>query len=234
MMNNGVQACIMKSSSLLEQVVGAHGRELAVIRDLVNRSARDAVSLYGKWERAPKGGVMSGMTRDRFLEFALDSADLSGSGVAVKACGDDWVRVWLPILRMWVPLRTRPPTVVVVEDNDLFPEFDLLGLPPGKPVLFWRWSRAERRLVSFSVAWAVTMDNWVIECPVRGEVEISADLMALPSRPVPGARNDDELPDELVGRWDGDEPKSENQVTDDAREESGDDDSGPALGEDTN
>jgi hypothetical protein len=172
------------------------------------------------------------MTRDRFLEFALDSADLSGSGVAVKACGDDWVRVWLPILRMWVPLRTRPPSVVLVEDNDLFPEFDLLGLPPGKPVLFWSWSKSEQRLVSFSMAWAVTMDNWVIECPVRGEVEIPADLMALPSRPVPGASNDDDDLPGMVGRWDSDESKSEDQVTDEAREESSDDNTRTALGED--
>lgn len=223
----------MKSSTPLEQVVNAHGRELAVIRDLVEKAGRDATSLYLPWGRAPKGGVMSGMTRDRFLEFAEDSAELAGSGVAVKGCGDDWVRVWLPILRMWVALRSRPRTVVAINDDGLFPIVDLFGLPPGVPVLFWRWDKAEQELGSFSVAWVATMDNWVVECPVREEVEVSPDLMALPSRPVPGAGNDDDDLPNLVRRWD-DEPKSEDQIIDEAREEASDDDTGPAMGEDTN
>jgi hypothetical protein len=223
----------MDSLSPLEQVLGAHGRELAVIRDLVEKAARDAVGLYRPWHRAPKGGVMSGMTRDRFLEFAQDSAELAGSGVAVKACGDDWVRVWLPVLRAWVPLRTRPPTVVQVNDEELFPVVDLLGLPPGYPVLFWQWNRLEQELLSFSAAWVATMDNWVIECPVREEVDIPADLMALPAgRQVSGAGNDDDDLGGLVSRWDGEEPKSEEQVTDEAREGTSDDDTGPAVGED--
>jgi hypothetical protein len=176
---------------------------------------------------------MSGMTRDRFLEFAHDSAELAGSGVAVKACGDDWVRVWLPILRAWVPLRTRPPTVVQLNDEELFPVVDLLGLPPGYPVLFWQWNRLEQELLSFSAAWVITMDNWVIECPVREEVGIPADLMALPAgRYVSGAGNDDDDLRGLVSRWDGEEPKSEDQVTDEAREGTCDDDTGPAVGED--
>ena len=73
----------------------------------------------------------------------------------------------------------------------------------------------------------------VVECPVREEVEVSPDLMALPSRPVPGASNDDDDLPNLVRRWD-DEPKSEDQITDEAREEASDDDTGPAMGEDTN
>jgi hypothetical protein len=223
----------MNSPSPLEQVVSAHGRELAVIRDLVDRAARDAVNLYRPWRRAPKGGVMSGMTRDRFLEFAQGSAELAGSGVAVKGCGDDWVRVWLPVLRMWVHLRSRPRTVVPVNDDELFPVVDLLGLPPGLPVLFWQWDRVEQGLASFSVAWVTTMDTWVVECPVREEVEIPADLMALPAaRPVPGAGNDDDDLPGLVGRWDGEEPQSEDQVNDKGREGTSDDDTGPAVGED--
>jgi hypothetical protein len=90
-------------------------------------------------------------------------------------------------------------------------------------------------MASFSVAWVITMDNWVVECPVREEVEISADLMALPAaRPVPGASNDDDDLPGLVGRWDGEEPMSEDQVTDEAREGASDDDTGPAMGEDAN
>jgi hypothetical protein len=222
----------MNSSSPLEQVVGAHGRELAVIRDLVEKAGHDATKLYRPWGRAPKGGVMSGMTRDRFLEFAHDSADLAGSGVAVKACGDDWVRVWLPLLRRWVHLRTRPKNVVLLKEDELFPVVDLFGLPPGEPILFWRWNKGEQRLATFSVAWVTTLDNWVVECPVREEVEVSPDLMTLPSSPVAGTSNDDDdLP--LVRRWD-DGPKSEDQITDEAREETSDDDTGPAVGEDTN
>ncbi len=234
-MNIGVQTCLMKSPSPLEQTVGAHGRELAVVRDLLDKAARDAVELYTPWGRTPKGGVMSGMTRDRFLEFAQDSAELAGSGVTVKACGDDWVRVWLPVLRAWVHLRSRPRTVVLMIEDELLPEYDLLGLPAGLPVLFWRWDKAEQRLMSFSVAWVTTMDNWVIECPVWEEVEISADLMALPAgRPVPGAGNDDDDLPGLVGRWDGEEPMAEDQVTDEARAGTSDDDTGPAVGEDAN
>jgi hypothetical protein len=233
MVNIGVQTCLMNSPSPLEQVVSVHGRELAVIRDLVDKAAQDAVGLYRPWGRAPKGGVMSGMTRDRFLEFAQDSAELAGSGVAVKGCGDDWVRVWLPALRMWVHLRSRPRNVVPVNDDELFLVVDLFGLPPGLPVLFWQWDKVEQRLMSFSVAWVITMDNWVVECPVREEVEISADLTALPmSRPVPGEGNDDDDLPGLVGRWDDEEPKSEDQVTDEAREGASDDDTSPAVGED--
>lgn len=225
----------MKSPSPLEQAVAAHGRELAVLRDLLDKAARDAVKLYAPWGRGPKGGVMSGMTRDRFLEFAQDSAELAGSGVAVKACGDDWVRVWLPTLRAWVHLRSRPRTVIPVVEDELFPVYDLLGMPPGLPVLFWRWDRIEGRLATFSVAWVSTMDNWVVECPVREEVEISADLMALPAgRPVPGAGNDDDDLPGLVGRWDSEESMSEDQVTDEGREGTSDDDTGPAVGEDPN
>jgi len=233
--NNGVQTCLMKSPSPLEQAVGVHGRELAVLRDLVEKAARDAIKLYTPWRRAPKGGVMSGMTRDRLLEFARDSAELAGSGVAVKACGDDWVRVWLPVLHAWVHLRTRPQNVTLLVEDELFPEDDLVGWPPGVPVLFWRWDKAEQQLASFSVAWVTTMDNWVVECHVRQEVPISAGLMALPAaRPVPGAGNDDDDLRGLVGRWDGEESKSEDQVTDEAREGSSDDNTGPAVGEDAN
>lgn len=206
-----------------------------MLRDLLGRAAHDAVGIYTPWGRAPKGQVMSGMTRDRFLEFAQDSAELAGSGVAVKAAGDDWVRVWLPLLRAWVHLRSRPRNVVPVIEDELFPGYDLLGLPQGLPVLFWRWDRIERQLATFSLAWVTTMDNWVVECPVREEVEVSPDLMALPaSRPVPGAGNDDDELSGLVGRWDGEEPMTEDQVTDDAREGKGDDDTGPAMGEDAN
>jgi hypothetical protein len=235
MMNIKVQTCAMKSLSPLEQVVRCHGRELAVIRDLVEKAARDAVMLYRPWGRAPKGGVMSGMTRDRFLEFAQDSAELTGTGVAVKGCGDDWVRVWLPALHMWVHLRSRPRTVVPVNDDELFIVYDLFGLPPGCPVLFWQWNKAEQQLATFSVAWVTCMDNWVVECPVREELEISAGLMALPAlRPVPGEGNDDDDLPGLVGRWGDGEPKSEDQVTDEAREGGSDDDTGSALGEDAN
>jgi hypothetical protein len=162
---------------------------------------------------------------------------------------------------MWVPLRTNPGTIVVVEDDELFPQVDLVGLPPGQPVLFWQWDKRQQQLASFSVAWVITMDNWIIECPVREEVEIPAGLMALPAtrsvqgadnddddlpglvglqdgdeptsdRPAEVAGNDDDLPG-LVGRWDGDEPKSEDQINDEAREGTSDDDTSPAVGEDT-
>ena len=168
----------MKSSTPLEQVVSAHGRELAVIRDLVEKAGRDAIGLYRPRTVPPRGESFRD-DRDRFLEFAEDSAELAGSGVAgvaVKGCGDDWVRVWLPILRMWVALRSRPRTVIATNDDGLFPIVDLFGLPPGVPVLFWRWDKAEQELASFSVAWVATMDNWVVECPVREEVEVSPDL----------------------------------------------------------
>lgn len=222
----------MKSSTLLEQAVAAHGRELAVVRALLEQAATDAVALYKPWRRSPKGSALSAMTRDRFLELAPDSAELAGSGVAVKSCGEDWVRIWLPRLSWLIPLRTRPK-VVRLEDDSLFPD-DLFGPPHGTPVLLWRWNIEKSEMTHFSLTRVVTMDNWVVECPIFESIDISADLIAMKptgsSTPV-GAANDDDDLGGLVGRWDSEEPQSEAEHTDELGKEERDD-PGFAVGDD--
>jgi hypothetical protein len=184
---------------------------------------------------------MSALTRDKFLELAEGSTDLGASDVAVKPCGEDWVRVWLPKLRTWVPLRRRPETVISIEQPGLFSEeedeeVDLLGWPAGFPVLFWRWSHNEHQLSYFSVAWVVSKEKWFIECPILQEIEIPPDLMALPAGgPMPaGIRNDDDDLPGLVTRRDPEESLSEDQVTDNADGGARDDGTNPAVGEDGN
>ena len=232
----------MRSPSPLAQAVAAHGRDLAVLRSLFEEAARDTSRLCAPRGRPPKGTAMSALTRDKFLELVESCADLGESGVAVKPCGEDWVRVWLPELKAWVPLRHRPGTVVYVTEDGLFDddEFDadrdLLGWPSGSPFLFWDWSHKEGRLLFYGVAWVISKQKWVIECRVRHEIEISSDLVALPaSSSVPsGARNDDDDLRDIVSRWESDEPESEEEVTDRADESARDDRANPAMGEDTN
>ena len=223
----------MKSSTLLEQAVAAHGRELAVVRALLEQAATDAVGLYKPWLRSPKGSALSAMTRDRFLELAPDSTGLAASGVVVKSCGEDWVRVWLPKLSWLVPLRTRPK-VIRLEDDGLFPE-DLFGPPPGTPVLFWRWNIEQSELTHFSLTRVANMDNWVVECPTFESIEISADLITMKppgSSTLAGTANDDDDLGGLVGRWDSEEPQSEAEHTDELGKE-GRDDPGFAVGDDS-
>ena len=238
MMKNSVQTWPMRSPSPLEQSVAAHGRELAVLRGLLDEAARDTAKLCEPRGRAPKGTAMSALTRDKFLELAEGCTELAASRVAVKPCGEDWVRVWLPELQIWMPLRHRPETVVLVEQAGLLSEEDedLLGWPGGSPVLFWRWNHAKHRLSSYSVAWVTSKKKWFMECPVREEIEISADLMALPVGGfVPtGARNDDDDLPGVVTRWDTAEPLTEDQATDKADEGAKDEGTNPAVGEDGN
>lgn len=203
------------------------------MRALLEQAASDAVGLYAPWQRNPKGSALSAMARDRFLELSQYSADLAGSGVVVKSCGEDWVRIWLPKLSWLVPLRTRPK-VIRLEADSLFPE-DLFGPAPGTPVLFWRWNMEQGELTHFSLTRVVNMDNWIVECPIFESIEISADLIAL--TPVgnatpTGAANDDDDLGGLVGRWDRQEPVSEAENTDELGKEECDDDAEWAVGDD--
>jgi hypothetical protein len=222
----------MTSPTPLENAVAAHGRELAVLRALVGQAAADAVGLYGPWHRTPKGSALSAMTRDRFLELSGHSADLAGSGVAVRSCGEDWVRIWLPKLSWLVPLRARP-RIVRVEEPGLFPD-DMFGPALGSPVLFWRWDTVERKLASFSLARVTSMDNWVLECPVLESIDIRDDLAAMPAGrlvPAGGSNEDDDLAG-VVGRWDREDPVSEAEHTDELRKDTRDDNIDPAMGAD--
>jgi hypothetical protein len=219
------------SPAPLTQVVAAHGGELAVIRRLLEEAAREAIKLYRPWKRLPKGTALSAMTRDRFLELAEDCEELAGGGVVVKSCGEDWVRVWLPGPGWIVSLRSRPKVISVEEEGGLF-DLDLFGAPRGTPVLFWRFNAAEDRLASFSMARVADM-AWVLEAEVLEEVEITDGLTALISGrvTVPGSGNDDDDLENVVGRWDNDEPLSEAEVADEIYEDDHDDERGPALGE---
>jgi hypothetical protein len=222
------------SSSPLAEAVATHGRELAVVRRLVEAAAGDAVGLYKPWRRAPKGSALSAMTRDRFLELAQGSAELAGSGVVVKSCGEDWVRVWFPKLGWMVPLRTRPK-VIRLEEPGLFPA-DLWGAPPGNPVIFWRWGKKEQRLTHFSLAQVTEMDDkYGTECVALENIEITAGVVPMHVSPIiDGAANDDDDLRDLVGRWGSDEPRSEDQVTDELDKDNRDDRTDPAMGEDGN
>ncbi len=101
--------------------------------------------------------------------------------------------------------------------------------------MFWKWDRDEQRLGSFSLAWVLSMEGWVVECRVLDEIDIPEDLMALPAgRPPAGTGNDDDDLPGLVGKWDVEESRSEDEVTDDAREDGSDGETGPAVGDDAN
>lgn len=225
----------MTSPSPLAQAVAVHGRGLVALRGVLEQSASDAVDLYQPWRRVPKGSALSAMTRDRFLELVGECEELAGSGVTVRSCGEDWVRVWLPHLGWMVPLRTRPK-ILHIGDPGLFPE-DLFGPPLGLPVLFWRWDHAQRQLASFSMARVTELVRWPLDCTALENIEITADLITSSSLhpvPPPGAGNDDDDLPGLVGRWSHDEALSEEQSTDELDKDTRDDDIDPAVGEDDN
>lgn len=236
MVKNGVQTWDMRSPSPLAQAVAIYGRELAIFRGLLEEAGHDTIKLHQPRGQNPKGTAMSALTRPKLLDLAKGSADLATAGMRVRPRGEDWVRVWLPKpLQAWVPVRSRPDTIVVDGDVSILCEEDedLLGMPMGYPYLFWRWDYTEQRLMSFSAAWVKEKRGWHKECPCREEIEISAALAALPantSAPI-GARNEDDELDDLVAKWDTDEPLSEDQVTDKANESVEDGDTNPALGE---
>jgi hypothetical protein len=221
--------------SPLEQAVAVYGRELAVVRCLTERAAKDAVKLYAPWKRAPKGTARSAMTRDRFLELAADDPDLALSDVEVFAEGEDWVRIWLPKLGWKLPLRTRPK-VVRIEDRTGFLDPDLFGDPPlGTPVLFWKWDVAGDCLAFFSLVRVLnTEDRWVMECKGVEEIVITPDMLSLPdvSTVTPGSGNDDDDLDDVVGRWDSEDPQSEAETTDRQYRDDHDDESDSAMGDD--
>jgi hypothetical protein len=223
-------------ASPLEQAVAVHGRELAVVRRLLERACRDAVTLYSKWKRYPKGTAMSAITRDRFLELANDDPDLALSEIEVFAEGEDWVRIWLPKLGWKLPLRTRPK-VVRIEDGSGWLGPDLFGDPPlGTPVLFWRWDFPEDRLAFFSLVRVLnTEDRWVMECKGLEEIELTLDLLATPAATsvTPGSSNDDDDLDDVVGRWDSEDPQSEAETTERQYRDNHDDESDSAVGDDS-
>lgn len=212
-----------------------YGRELAIVRRLIEEAARDAVKLYEPWGRAPKGVALSAMTRDRFLELAADDSDLALSDVEVYGEGQDWVRVWLPKLGWRLPLRTRPQ-VVRIEDSEGTLDPDLFGEPPlGTPVLFWRFDVFKDSLSAFSLVRVLELaDGWVMECKGLEEIGITADLL-IPSvavAPTPGSGNDDDDLEDLVGRWDNEDPQSEAEITD-RQYEDDDNESDSAVGDDS-
>lgn len=216
-----------------------YGRELAIVRRLIEQAARDAVKLYKPWGRAPKGTALSAMSRDRFLELAPDDEDLALSDVEVYGEGEDWVRVRLPKLGWCLPLRARPK-LVRIEDGQGTLDPDLFGEPPlGTPVLFWRFDASEDSLSAFSLIRVLELEEgWVMECKGLEEVEITADLLVLPvaSAPTPGSSNDDDDLEDLVGRWDNEDPQSEAETTDRQYKDDDDDDddeSDSAVGDDS-
>lgn len=236
-MKNGVQSCPMKSSSptLLEQVVTAHGGELAVIRRLLEEAAREAIKLHSPWGRPPKGTAFSALTREKFLELIEDCEELAGTGVAVMTCGEDWVRVWLPNPKWMLKLRSRPKVDLVNDDEPTLFDLEPDEVPRGSPVLFWRYNLDEDRLAHFSAA-IVTDPDWVMEAEVLEEIEITDDLISVTAgraATVPGTGNDDDDLQDVVGRWDNDEPLSEAEATDKIFKDSDDDERGTAMGEDS-
>jgi hypothetical protein len=222
-------------STPLGRAVAVYGRELAIVRRLIEQAARDAVKLYEPWGRAPKGVALSAMARDRFLELAADDSDLALSDVEVYGEGQDWVRVWLPRVGWRLPLRARP-AVVRIEEPEGTLDPDLFGEPPlGSPVLFWRFEVSEDSLSAFSLVRVLELaDGWVMECKGLEEVDITADLLILPvaAAPAPGSSNDDDDLEDLVGRWDSEDPQSEAEITD-RQYKDDDDESDAAVGDDS-
>ena len=219
----------------LKQVVTAHGRELAVIRRLLEKAAREAIKLHSPWGRPPRGTVFSGLAREKLLELVEDCEELAGTGVAVMACGEDWVRVWLPGPKWMLKLRSRPKVIPVSDEPALF-ELELDGVPRGFPVLFWRFNSNEDQLAHFAMARVRDLE-WVMEAEVLEEIEITADLAALTTgraATVPGTGNDDDDLTGVVGRWDSDEPRSEAEATDETYRDSHDDERDSAVGDDNN
>jgi hypothetical protein len=216
--------------------VAVNGRELAVVRRLLEQAARDAVKLYAPWKRAPKGTALSAMTRDRFLELAADDPDLALSDVEVFTEGEDWVRIWLPKLGWKLHLRTRPKLVRIADPTGLFDPDLFEDLTLGTPVLFWRFDPCENRLAAFSLVRVLNIeDGWVMECKGLEEIEITADLLALPVMPTvtPGSSNDDDDLEDVVGRWDSEDPQSEAETTDRQYKDDHDDESDSAVGDDS-
>jgi len=221
--------------SPLEQAVAVYGRELALVRSLIERAARDAVQLYVPWKRAPKGTARSAMARDRFLELAADDPDLAASDVEVFAEGEDWVRIWLPKLGWKLALRTRPK-VVTIENRDGFLDPDLFEDPAlGTPVLFWKWDVLRDCLAFFSLVQVInTEDRWGMECKASDEIKITPEMLSVPTiaAAAPGSSNDDDDLDDVVGRWDSTDPQSEAETTDKQYRDDHDDESDTAVGDD--
>ena len=217
----------------LKQVVAAHGGELAALHRLLEQAGRDTIKLWKPWGRAPKGTAMSSTTRDRLLELAEDDEELACSGVTIRSCGEDWVRVWFPEPKWLVPLRTRPKVIPVEEEEGLFD--DLFGAPRGTPALLWRWNVSDNCLASFTMARVLNLGD-ILEFQVLEEIPITPDLATLaPVRPVllGTGNDDDDLPD-VVGRWDNEKPLSEDETTDETRKDGPDDERGSSVGEDGN
>jgi hypothetical protein len=219
--------------SPLERAVAIYGSELAVMRRLVEQAGRDAGQLYVPWGRAPKGTARSAMTRDRFLELAADDPDLALSDLEVFAEGEDWVRIWLPQLGWKLHMRTRPK-VVRIEDPGGFLDPDLFGEPLGTPVLFWRWDVVQDCLAFFSLVRVVSSeDQWGIGCRGVEEVMITPDTRSVPQVSSVISGSDDDDLDDVVGRWDSEDPQSEAEITDGQGRDGHDDESDSAMGDDS-
>jgi len=221
----------------LQQVVTAHGRELAVIRNLLEEAARDTIILHSPRGRFPKGTPFSSLTREKLLQLVEECEGLAGTGVAVLACGEDWVRIWLPNPGWMLKLLSRPKLIMVDDEAPLF-ELELGGVPRGYPIMFWRFNMAEDRLAHFTIARVRDLD-WKTkrQAEVIEEIEITGTLATLApasTATVPGTGNDDDDLRDVVGRWDSTEALSEAEATDTIHKDSHDDERDAAVGEDDN
>lgn len=216
----------------LAQTVTTHGKGLAVVRRLLEDAARQAVkAVMDAWNTPPTGTALSALTRKRLRMLVGGNEELAETGVIVKFCGEDWVRVWLAEPGWEIHLRTCPPIVPVGQEPGLFGREEF-AVPRGTPFLFWRFDTSEDQL-SFSMA-LVANPDWVIEAYVYDVVEIT-DLETGTGAVLtpPGTGNDDDDLNDLLGR-DDDEPQSEAEANDDKNEDSNDDERGTAMGEDGN
>lgn len=220
-------------TSPLREAVVAHGRDLALIRRLFEQAVSETTSHYAeKWGHAPRASVLSGMARNRFMELVVEQA--LTTGVVVTSEGEDWVRVWLPSLGRTIRLRTRPKRAAQ-EQGGLF-DLDLFGwCRPEEPFMFWRWIASEDRLALSLVGVLTPVRLWGLKCQVTDEIEITADLLAIPASAPPGTGNYDDPLNDFLSRWPTEVPESEEEATDrEEREKRDDNGTDSALGDDGN
>jgi hypothetical protein len=198
------------STSPLAEAVAQHGRDLAALYRIVGQALRETSDTFiAAWNRAPSGTARSATMRARSLELAADEPFLE---IGVTGEGEDWVRVFLPSLGKKLPLRTRPKSVVV-QDNDALFDLDLFG-GTGELVMFWEPTDDGSGLARLSIAEVLTpSDQWGFKCVVHDEIFITGNLIPISSGAPVGSGNYDDDLQGVVGRWLSDVPESEAEVT---------------------
>jgi hypothetical protein len=198
------------STTALTEAVAWHGRDLAALHRIVGQALQETSDTFiAAWNRSPSGTARSATMRARALELAADEPFLE---ISVTGEGEDWVRVFLPSLGKKLPLRTRPKSVDVHDDDALF-DLDLFG-GTGELVMFWEPTDNGSGLARLSIAEVLTPpDQWGFKCVVRDEIFITGNLIPISSGAPVGTGNYDDDLQGVVGRWPSDMPESEEEVT---------------------